>query len=96
MFHLTRRFQSTMPFLWLIAGALENLSLLMLPAAMVLVWLLRRHRRIIGLVGTAPWASVGFARHVMVDDLARLAAWAALSPLVFLLGRQLRAVLIGG
>ncbi|CAN7315253.1 hypothetical protein [Devosia sp. LjRoot3] len=95
MFHLTRRFHSSLPLVWLVAGFLDSLILLALPAIAVLAYLFRRHRRIIGLVGTAPWASLGFARHVMVDDLVRLAAWTALSPLVFLIGHQMRVVLIG-
>lgn len=96
MFHLTRRFHSTLPLAWLVAGFLDSLMLLALPAVVMLAHLFRRHRRIIGLVGSAPWASLGFARHVMVDDLVRLAAWTALSPVVFLFGRQMRLVLIGG
>jgi len=95
MFHLTRRFHSSLPLAWLVAGFLDSLMLLALPAVVMLAYLFRRHRRIIGLVGTAPWASLGFARHVMVDDLVRLTAWTALSPLVFLVGHQLRLVLIG-
>ncbi|KFL29244.1 hypothetical protein JP75_21965 [Devosia riboflavina] len=95
MFHLTRRFHSALPLAWLGAGFLDSLMLLALPALVMLAHLVRRHQRIVGLVGTAPWASLGFARHVMVDDLVRLAAWTALSPFVFLFGHQLRRVLIG-
>lgn len=95
MFHLTRRFHSALPLAWLLAGLLDSLILLALPAGVMLAYLLRRHQRIVGLVGSVPWASIGFARHVMVDDLVRLAAWTALSPLVFLFGHQLRGVLIG-
>lgn len=74
---------------------MDSLVLLALPALVMLGYLLRRHQRIVGLVGIAPWASLGFARHVMVDDLVRLAVWTTLSPLVFLFGHQLRDVLIG-
>lgn len=95
MFHLTRRFHSALPLVWLVAGLLDSLMLLALPALVILAHLFRRHRRILGLVGSAPWASLGFARHVMVDDLVRLAAWTALSPVVFLFGHQMRSVLIG-
>ncbi|MET0436369.1 MAG: hypothetical protein ABW043_02625 [Devosia sp.] len=95
MFHLTRRFHSALPLVWLVAGLLDSLMLLALPAVVMLAHLFRRHRRILGLVGSAPWASLGFARHVMVDDLVRLAAWTALSPVVFLFGHQMRSVLIG-
>lgn len=95
MFHLTRRFHSALPLAWLVSGVLDSLILLALPALVMLAYLFRRHQRIVGLVGTAPWASIGFARHVMVDDLVRLGSWTVLSPLVFLVGRQLRLVLIG-
>lgn len=95
MFQITRRFHTSLPLAWLVAGLLDSLMLLALPAVVMLAHLLRRHRRIIGLVGTAPWASLGFARHVMVDDLVRLAAWTALSPIVFLVGQQMRSVLTG-
>lgn len=90
MFHLTRRLQSALPLAWLIAGLMENLTLLMASSATVLAWLLLRHLRIVGLVGVAPWASIGFARHVMVDDLVRLAGRVAFSPLPYLVGVQLR------
>lgn len=95
MFRLTRRFHSALPLAWLVSGVLDSHVLLALPAMVMLGHLLRRHRRIVGLVGTAPWASIGFARHVMVDDLVRLGSWTVLSPLVFLVGQQLRHVLIG-
>jgi hypothetical protein len=95
MFQITRRFHTSLPLAWLVAGFLDSLMLLALPAVVMLAHLFRRHRRIIGLVGTAPWASLGFARHVMVDDLVRLAAWTALSPIVFLVGQQMRSVLTG-
>ena len=94
MFHLTRRFQSLFPILWMGAGLLENLALLMLPSLVHLGWLIARHLRIIGLVGIAPWASIGFARHVMVEDLLRLAGWAATSPVPYLAGAQLRYLVL--
>ena len=93
MFHRTRRFQSVLPLAWFVAGMMDSLLLLMLPACAVLAFLVRRHQRIIGLVGSAPWASVGFARHVMVDDLVRLGCWTGLSSFIFILGCQLRIML---
>jgi len=94
MFHLTRRFQSLLPFVWIGAGLFESLPWLMLPSLVHLGWLVARHQRIVGLVGVAPWASVGFARHVMVDDLLRLAGWAAISPAPYSVGVQLRHLLL--
>ncbi len=90
MFLLTRRLQSALPLVWLVAGLMESLTLLMASSATLLAWLLLRHLRIVGLVGVAPWASVGFARHVMVDDLVGLAGRVAISPLPYLVGVQLR------
>lgn len=96
MFHLTRRLHAALPLAWLLAGFLEYPALLMASSLAVLGWLTLRHMRIVGLVGVAPWASVGFARHVMVDDLLRLAGRAAISPLPFLLGAQIRHLLLAG
>ncbi|SFV27031.1 hypothetical protein SAMN05216456_0180 [Devosia crocina] len=96
MFVLTRRFYSILPLAWLAAGLVDSLALLMLPSLMLLGWLIRRHLRIVGLVGVTPWASVGFARHVTVEDLLRLAGWTALSPLPFLAGLQIRQLLLPG
>lgn len=94
MFHLTRRFRTSLPLAWLIAGLIGSPLLLMLPSLVHLAWLLARHQRIVSLVGSAPWASVGFARHVMVDDLLRLAGWAAISPVPYLLGVQICSALL--
>jgi hypothetical protein len=90
MFHLTRRIQTALPLAWIVAGLAESLALLMASSVIVLCWLVLRHLRIVGLVGVAPWASVGFARHVMVDDLLRLAGRVVISPLPYLVGVQMR------
>lgn len=90
MFHLTRRIQTVLPLAWIVAGLAESLALLMASSVIVLLWLVLRHLRIVGLVGVAPWASVGFARHVTVDDLLRLAGRVVISPLPYLVGMQMR------
>ncbi len=87
MFHLTRRLYAGLPLAWMLIGALHQPWLLPVPALALLLFLLARHRYILGRVGSAAWASDGFARHVMVDDLLRLAGWVAVSPLVFFLGQ---------
>lgn len=92
MFHLTRRFQAFLPLSWLVAGLFGSLMLLALPSLALLTWLVLRHLRIVRLVGFAPWASVGFARHVMVDDLIRLSAQVAVSPLFYLCGTAIGTV----
>ena len=93
MFHLTRRFQAGLPLFWLAAGLFDSLMLLALPSLALLAWLLLRHLRIVRMVGVAPWASVGFARHVMVDDLMRLSAHVLLSPVLYLCGGIIGAAL---
>lgn len=93
MFHLTRRFQALLPLCWLVAGLFDSLMLLAIPSLCLLVWLLLRHLRIVRMVGAAPWASVGFARHVMVDDLMRLSAQVVLSPVLYLCGGVIGAAL---
>lgn len=96
MFHFTRRIRAVLPLTSLLAGFVGSLPLLVLPSALILAFLVVRHLRIVGLVGVAPWASVGFARHVMVDDLARLAFYVALSPVPYLAGAQLRSLIALG
>lgn len=96
MFHITRRLYAGLPLAWMLIGLLRHPWLLPLPALAMLTFLLARHRYILGRVGSAAWASDGFARHVMVDDLLRLAGWVALSPLLFLLGAQVAGVLATG
>lgn len=95
MFHLTRRFLLALPGMWLLIGLAESLMLLPLPALAVLGVLVRRHLHILSRVGSAPWASVGFARHVTVSDLARLAFMVTISPLPYLAGLHLRHLILG-
>lgn len=95
MFHFTRRCSVALPLVWLAAGALASPVLLMLASALALMGLLLRHRHILARVGNAPWASIGFARHVMVDDLLRLAGLMALSPVIYLLGNSIHESIFG-
>jgi hypothetical protein len=86
MFHVTRRLSGTMPLAYFCIGWGHQPWLLPLPALAMLSFLLWRHRRILAQVGTAPLASDGFAKHVMVDDLLRLGGQVLVSPLVYLAG----------
>ncbi|WP_338720791.1 hypothetical protein [Devosia sp. XK-2] len=86
MFLLTKRISMGLPLAWLLLGLLHLPWLLPVPAALMLGFLTWRHRHILAQVGTAPLASDGFAKHVMVDDLLRLAGQVLLSPLLYLLG----------
>lgn len=86
MFLLTKRISATLPLAWLLIGVLEMAWLIPLPALAMLTFLLWRHRHILTLVGSAPLASDGFAKHVMVDDLLRLGGQVLVSPLLFGIG----------
>ena len=72
MFLLTKRISAGLPLAWLLIGVLQTPWLIPAPALAMLAFLLWRHRHILTLVGSAPLASDGFAKHVMVDDLLRL------------------------
>ena len=93
MFHVTRRLNATLPFAYLAIGAAQQIWLLPLPALTMLGFLLWRHRRILAQVGTAPLASDGFAKHVMVDDLLRLGGQTLVAPLLYVLGASLASAL---
>lgn len=95
MFHFTRRCSAALPLIWLLSGVIASPLLLMLASALALMGLLLRHRHILARVGNAPWASIGFARHVMVDDLLRLAGLMALSPVVYFSGQSLGKMVLG-
>jgi hypothetical protein len=89
MFHLTRRLYVALPLAWVGLGIMGIIWLVPLPALLMLAFLLRRHRHILGSIGTAPLCSDGFAKHVLVDDLLRLGALTLVSPLLFMLGTGL-------
>jgi hypothetical protein len=91
MFLVTRRLYPAMVLTWLVFGILGQAWLLPVPALLMLGFLLFRHHRILGAIGTAPLCSDGFAKHVLVDDLLRLAGLTLLSPLLFVAGSALVA-----
>lgn len=93
MFLLTRRLSAILPLIWVAIGLLQMPWLIPLPSAVMAAFLLWRHRRIMTLVGTAPLASHGFAQHVMVDDLLRLAGQVLVSPLLYALGQFMGTLL---
>jgi len=93
MFLLTKRIATALPLSWLLLGLMQMPWLVPLPAALMLGFLSWRHRRILTMVGTAPLASDGFAKHVMVDDLLRLGGQVLISPLLYMLGSGLQKVL---
>ena len=95
MFHATRRLSAALPLAYLAIGLGQQVWLLPMPALTMLGFLIWRHRRILAQVGTAPLASDGFAKHVMVDDLLRLGGQVLASPLLYLGGATLAANLPG-
>ncbi len=90
MFLLTKRISTSLPLAWLMIGLMQMPWLIPLPAVLMLGFLTWRHRRILTMVGAAPLASDGFAKHVMVDDLLRLGGQVLVSPLLYLLGSGLQ------
>ncbi|MBJ3786887.1 hypothetical protein [Devosia sediminis] len=95
MFHVTRRLNASLPFAYLAIGICQEPWLLPLPALLMLGFLTWRHRHILAQVGTAPIASDGFAKHVMVDDLLRLGGQTLVSPGTYFIGTMISAMLGG-
>jgi hypothetical protein len=95
MFLLTKRIAAVLPLSWLLLGLMQMPWLIPLPAVLMLGFLTWRHRRILTMVGTAPLASDGFAKHVMVDDLLRLGGQVLISPLLYMLGASLQKAMAG-
>ncbi|MBB4052832.1 hypothetical protein GGR20_002480 [Devosia subaequoris] len=95
MFLLTKRISATLPLIWLLLGMMQMPWLIPLPAVLMLGFLTWRHRRILTQVGSAPLASDGFAKHVMVDDLLRLGGQMLISPLLYMAGAALVSPLAG-
>ena len=91
MFHLTRRLWPLLPAFWLLLGLVGQPLLIPLPAALMLGFLVWRYRRLLALIGSAPYASDAFAKHVLVDDLLRLAGHVGLSPLIYIVACNLQS-----
>lgn len=93
MFYHDRRLTTGLPVISVAIGLVGQPLVLALPPAMVTAWVLLRDRIIRRDVGQAAWPSDGFARHVLVDDLLRLACLTLAGVPLFLLGMMLRATL---
>lgn len=95
MFHVMRRVLPLLPGSSGVIGLMGEPALLALPptvtALLILVhdWQIRRR------VGLAAWPSDGFARHVLVDDMARLLCLTLIGLPLFFIGTQLRTALVG-
>ncbi|WP_224703491.1 hypothetical protein [Devosia aquimaris] len=94
MFHLTRRIMAGLPMAPVLLGLGDQPGLLAVPPALTALVVLLRDRQIRRRVGLAAWPSDGFARHVLVDDLAKLLGHSLLALPLFLIGHALRATLL--
>lgn len=95
MFHVMRRILPAIPATAVITGWIGQPLPMLLPPAAATGFLLWRDRAIRRRVGLAAWPSDGFARHVLVDDLARLLCLTLLSLPLFFAGAALRTLLPG-
>ncbi|WP_332686829.1 hypothetical protein [Devosia sp.] len=93
MFHITRRILAALPLASVMIGLADQPVMLVLPPSLTAGLLLLRDRQIRRRVGLAAWPSDGFARHVLVDDLGRLACLTLLGLPLFFLGILLRGAL---
>lgn len=94
MFHTTRRILASLPIASVLIGLAGQPAMLVLPPALTALHVLLRDRLIRRRVGLAAWPSDGFARHVLVDDLARMACLTLLGLPLFLVGDLLRQALL--
>ncbi|MCZ4346600.1 hypothetical protein PSC71_02150 [Devosia sp. J2-20] len=93
LFHIMPRIFASLPMASLLIGLLGQATLLLLPPALTALYVLRRDRIIRRRVGRTAWPSDGFARHVLVDDLARLICVTLLGLPLFFAGYALRMML---
>lgn len=95
MFHVMRRVHAGLPIASVLIGMAGQPSLLVVPPALTALYVLMRDRIIRRRVGLAAWPSDGFARHVLVDDLARLVCLTLLGLPLFFAGHAVRNLLAG-
>ena len=93
MFHIMRRVHAGLPLASVLIGLSGQPAILILPPALTTAYVLLRDRIIRRRVGLAAWPSDGFARHVLVDDLARLFCLTLFGLPLFLVGDMLRKLL---
>jgi hypothetical protein len=95
MFHIMRRIFAGLPVASVLIGFAGEPAVLVIPPALTAAYVLLRDRVIRRRVGLAAWPSDGFARHVLVDDLARLFCLTLLGLPLFFAGYGLRTLLPG-
>ena len=93
MFHFMRRIHAGLPIASVLIGLAGQPAILIVPPALTTAYVLLRDRVIRRRVGLAAWPSDGFARHVLVDDLARLTCLTLLGLPLFCAGYALRSML---
>lgn len=95
MFHVMRRVHAGLPIASVLIGMAGQPTMLVVPPALTAFYVLMRDRIIRRRVGQAAWPSDGFARHVLVDDLARLVCLTLLGLPLFFAGHTVRVMLAG-
>jgi hypothetical protein len=94
MFHIVHRILAALPLSAMLIGLAGQPAMLVVPPALAAGLVLFRDRLIRRRVGLAAWPSDGFARHVLVDDLGRLVCLTLVGLPLFLVGDQLRQILL--
>ena len=94
MFLIMRRIFPSLPVASVLIGFAGQPAVLILPPALTTAYVLLRDRIIRRKVGQAAWPSDGFARHVLVDDLALLLCLTVLGLPLFFAGVMLRQYLL--
>jgi len=96
MFLVTRKLLAGVPATAFFVGLLHQPGLLLVPPALVALFLVLRDRTIRNRIGIAPWASDGFARHAFVDDIAALIGATLLALPAYFAGEILERALLAG
>lgn len=95
MFHVMRRILPVLPATSACIGFVGQPVMLALPPAVTTCLVFLHDRQIRRKVGQTAWPSDGFARHVLVDDLARLLLLTLAGVPLFFLCFMLRNTLVG-
>ncbi|WEK04883.1 MAG: hypothetical protein P0Y65_01100 [Candidatus Devosia phytovorans] len=90
-----RRILLALPALSGAIGLMGQPLLLALPPTTTALLILVHDRQIRRRVGLFAWPSDGFARHVLVDDMARLLCFTLAGLPFFIAGTALRTALLG-
>lgn len=95
MFHVVRRILGILPASSACIGLMGQPAILAIPPTLTAILVIIRDWQIRQRVGRAAWPSDGFARHVLVDDMARLLCFTLAGLPFFFLGALLRKLITG-